>query len=109
MLVPLSGAVAGVALVTVYPSFSPGLGLRTDPAPAALEIADLNGDAKPDLVTANWLGNDVSVFLNAGDGSFPRRDYVTSARPSSLAVADVDGDGKPATRVTAWAARSPCS
>jgi hypothetical protein len=95
MLVPLSGAVAGVALVTVYPSFSPGLGLRTDLAPAALEIADLNGDAKPDIVTANRLGDDVSVFLNAGALSFQRREYVTSARPSSLAIADVDGDGKP--------------
>jgi hypothetical protein len=95
MLVPLSGAVAGVALVTVYPSFSPGLGLRTDLAPAALEIADLNGDAKPDIVTANRLGDDVSVFLNAGHGSFPRREYATSTRPSSLAIADVDGDGKP--------------
>jgi hypothetical protein len=95
MLLPLSGAVAGVALVMVFPTFSPGLALRTDLAPAALEIADLNGDSRPDIVTANWLGDDVSVFLNGGYGSFPRRDYVTSARPTSLAVADVDGDGKP--------------
>jgi hypothetical protein len=95
MILPLSGAVAGVARVTVYPTFSPALGLRTDLAPAALEIADVNGDARPDLVTANRLGDDVSVFLNAGSGSFQRRDYVTSARPSSLAVADLDGDGKP--------------
>src|SRR5262245_14644738 len=93
LLLPLSGA-AGRALVTVYPSFSPGLALRTDLAPAAMEIADLNGDEKPDVVTANRLGNDVSVFLNAGDGSFgPRRDYTTSSRPGSLAIADVDGDG----------------
>ena len=96
MLLPASGGVAGVALVTVYPSFSPALGLAPDLAPAALEIGDLNGDTRLDVVTANRLGNDVSVFLNAGDGSFlPRRDYATSARPDSLAIADVDGDGKP--------------
>ena len=91
VLLPASGG----ALVTVFPSFSPWFALGTDLAPAGLEIADLNGDAKPDMVTANRLGDDVSVFLNAGYGSFLRRDYVTSARPSSLAVADLDGDGKP--------------
>jgi hypothetical protein len=96
MLLPTSGAVAGVAAVTLYPSFSPALGLKPDLAPAALEIGDLNGDAKLDIATANRLGNDVSVFLNAGDGGFlPRRDYATSPRPSSLAIADVDGDRKP--------------
>jgi hypothetical protein len=95
VLLSTSGAVAGVALVTVFPTFSPALALKTDLAPAALEVGDLNGDARPDLATANRLGNDVSVFLNAGDGSFlPRRDYPTAARPGSLAIADVDGDGK---------------
>jgi FG-GAP-like repeat/PASTA domain/FG-GAP repeat len=96
MLLPSSGAVAGVALVTLFPSFSPAFGLEPDLAPAALEIGDLNGDARLDIATANRLGNDVSVFLNAGDGTFlPRRDYATSAQPGSLAIADVDGDGKP--------------
>jgi hypothetical protein len=96
MLLPASGVVAGVARVTVYPSFSPAFGLDPDLAPAALEIGDLNGDAELDIVTANRLGNDVSVFLNAGDGSFlPRRDYATASGPSSLAIADVDRDGKP--------------
>ena len=84
---------SGGALVTVFPSFSPWFAVGTDIAPAGLEIAELNGDSKPDIVTANRLGDDVSVFLNAGYGSFLRRDYVTSARPSSLAVADLDGDG----------------
>ena len=86
---------SGGALVTVFPSYSPWFALGTDVAPSALEIADLNGDAKPDIATANLLGDNVSVFLNAGYGSFLRRDYVTSARPSSLAIADLDGDGKP--------------
>jgi FG-GAP-like repeat/PASTA domain/FG-GAP repeat len=96
MLLPTSGAVAGVALFTLFPSFSPAFALAPDLAPAALEMADLNGDGKLDIATANRLGNNVSVFLNAGNGSLlPRRDYATSPEPSSLAIADVDGDGKP--------------
>ena len=92
MLVPTGG----VALVTVFPSFSPALGLETGLAPAALEIGDVNGDGRADIVTANRLGDDVSVFLNAGDGNFlPRRDYATAAQPGSLAIADVDGDAMP--------------
>ena len=96
MLLAAGGAVAGAAVFTVFPSFTPAFALVPDSSPAALEMADLNGDGKLDIATANRLGNDVSVFLNAGNGSFlPRRDYATSPEPSSLAIADVDGDGKP--------------
>jgi len=56
--------------------------------------ADLNGDGKPDLVTANAGDGTVSVLLNRGDGTFePKRDYV--AGTGSLATADLNGDGKP--------------
>ena len=42
--------------------------------PDALAIGDLNGDGRPDLVTAN--GKVTSVLLNRGDGSFRARlDY----------------------------------
>ena len=33
-------------------------------------VADFNGDGKPDLVVANYGGNDVSVLLGNGDGTF---------------------------------------
>jgi hypothetical protein len=95
MLLPVGGALAGIAVFTVFPSFSPAFALVPDRSPAALELADLNGDGKLDIATANRHGNDVSVFLNADDGGFrPRRDYPTSPEPSSLAIADVDGDGR---------------
>jgi FG-GAP-like repeat/PASTA domain len=90
------GARAAIALVTVLPSFSAAQSLETGLAPVSVAIADLNGDAKPDLATANRLGGNVSVFLNLGDAYFQgRRDYGISAEPTSLAVGDVNGDRKP--------------
>ena len=96
IFVSVIGARAAIAIVTVLPSFSAEPSLGTDLAPVSIAIADLNGDAKADLATANRLGGNVSVFLNWGDGSFQdRRDYGISAEPTSLAVGDVNGDGKP--------------
>jgi hypothetical protein len=60
--------------------------------------ADLNGDGFPDLVTANYSGNTVSVLLGNGDGSFkPQVTYSTgpSSVPAAVAVADFNADGVP--------------
>ena len=43
--------------------FAPAAAFDTDTEPRALAIADLSADALPDLVTANFSGNDVSVLL----------------------------------------------
>src|SRR5439155_893700 len=60
---------------------------------------DVNGDGRPDLVTANYFDNTVSVLLGNGDGSFQTQQSfdVGGLResPQSLAVADDDGDGLP--------------
>src|SRR5258708_31953477 len=58
--------------------------------------ADLNGDGKLDLVTANQNGS-VSVFLGNGDGTFQaERDYVviSGGGTGSVAAVDLSGDGK---------------
>jgi FG-GAP-like repeat/PASTA domain len=94
--VSVIGVRAGLALVTSLPSFAAPTSLDTGLAPVSVAIGDLNGDAKPDVATANRLSGTVSVFLNYGFGAFaPRRDYSTSALPSSLAIGDVNGDGRP--------------
>jgi hypothetical protein len=65
-----------------------------------LIAADLDGDGKPDIVTANDGSSDVSVLYNRGDGTF--RDVVyypilldQRVEALSLIAADLDDDGKP--------------
>jgi FG-GAP repeat len=54
--------------------------------PVSVAVGDLNGDGKPDLVTANLYANTISVFLNRAGGSFkPRRDYRLLERPPMTA------------------------
>ena len=52
----------------------PLLGTETDYAtgigPASVAASDVNGDSLPDLVTANFSANTVSVLLGTGSGSF---------------------------------------
>jgi hypothetical protein len=47
--------------------------------PADILVADLNGDAQPDVATANYGSNTVSVFLNG---------YVAPPLPPSLSIGD---------------------
>jgi len=66
--------------------------------PSSVAIGDVNGDGKPDLVTANEYSNEVSVLLGNGDGTFqPPAHFAVAAggRPLSVAIGDVNGDGKP--------------
>ena len=39
----------------------------------AVTVADINGDARPDLVVANAGSNDVSILLGDGAGGFKVR------------------------------------
>ncbi|HEX7312217.1 MAG TPA: FG-GAP-like repeat-containing protein [Gaiellaceae bacterium] len=76
-------------------SFSRPATYPTEDSPNAVAIGDLDGDGKPDLVSANAEGNSVSVLLNAGHGRFrPKQDYGTGDGPRSVAIGDVNGDGK---------------
>jgi hypothetical protein len=87
------GAV-GSSATSPAPSFAAAKSYATGKDPGAIAIADLNGDGKPDLVTAN-SGNTVSVLLNRGQGSFePKRSYAAGGS-GSLTVADLNGDGTP--------------
>jgi hypothetical protein len=62
------------------------------------DIADLNGDKRPDLVIASSEEDEpiIAVLLNAGNGSFPaRHTYRTGGPVAWFAIDDVNGDGEP--------------
>ena len=64
--------------------------------PRSFAIADVNGDAKADVVVANFISGTVSVLLGNGNGTLQAQvTFVTGGRPGSVAIADVNGDGKP--------------
>jgi hypothetical protein len=64
--------------------------------PQAVATADLNGDGRSDVVTANSNSNNVSVLLSNASGALqPAQHFTTGAVPHSVAVGDVSGDGKP--------------
>lgn len=78
-----------------------GMGAVQQPAPRVLTgsdgrpwqiaVADLNGDSRPDVVTAN--DTSTSVLLGNGDGTFQTPQVDASLPASGLAVGDVNGDG----------------
>jgi hypothetical protein len=71
----------------------------------SIVIADVNGDATPDLLVTNQCANNATcatgglagVLLGNGDGTFQNAMTYASGgnQASSIAVSDVNGDGKP--------------
>src|ERR1017187_5586014 len=54
------------AQVSFKLSSSPGVGS----GPNSVATADVNGDGKMDLISANYYGNSLSVLTNNGSGGF---------------------------------------
>ncbi|MBF9221458.1 T9SS type A sorting domain-containing protein [Hymenobacter ruricola] len=75
--------------VSLYPT---GAGSQ----PVGVAMGDMNGDGRPDIVTANYAIGTAGVLLGQAGGSFASvSTYSTGAggRPWKVAVGDVNGDG----------------
>jgi hypothetical protein len=105
---PPTGNSVAVLLGDGQGHLTPGRIYRGEPGMFNLAIADLNGDGKPEILTANQDADTASVYLNDGKGGFgdPVGGYVGYSTDGATAgpinaiysgplVADVNGDGKP--------------
>lgn len=76
------------------PSTEYALGPPASLDDVSLALGDVNGDGKPDLVSANSTFHTVSVLMGTGDGSFGRLvAYPTGAPAYDAALGDLNGDG----------------
>jgi hypothetical protein len=83
-------------------SFATKVDFAKGVSPIAVNLGDIDGDAKLDLITSNFSANKVSVLRNiATSGSISTNsfaamvDYFASTGPRFVCVGDLDGDGKP--------------
>jgi hypothetical protein len=75
---------------------------RTGSSPLSVAITDVNGDSRPDLVTANASTNNISLVTNITPASpvFPMfgpypTNFPTTGGPRGIVLADMSGDGRP--------------
>ena len=99
-------ASAGDSTLSVFEQVSPSLfgsgpsatiGSALDtPGARSLAAADLDGDGRLDLVSANGTGDSLSIFFQRSTGEFVAApDAIVSGcdDPTCVAAADLDGDG----------------
>ena len=61
-----------------------------------MAVGDFNKDGSPDLVTANYTANNVSVLLGDGSGGFgSATNFPVGTTPWSVTVGDLNRDGNP--------------
>ena len=95
LIVALLAPLASARTTPLYP----GPMYPTGAFPWQVVVADLNGDAKSDLVVGTAGSRSVSVLLGVGDGTFgSATGFLVGSTPESVAVGDLNGDGKPISR-----------
>jgi hypothetical protein len=90
-------------------SFAAKVDFTSGSNPRSVAIADLDGDSKPDIATANLSSNTISILRNTatvgsitlGGGPFSppksfadKVDITTESSPIQVTLGDVDNDGK---------------
>jgi hypothetical protein len=101
-----SGRLLGVHFGDGKGNFGIGHACRGGQTTFSLAVADLNGDGKPDVITANQDSDSATTFINDGQGGFgvPAGEYIgyidqhgsgtVNVPISNMYATDIDGDGK---------------
>ena len=88
------GIVASHASASGAPLFGTSVSYAAGTSPDSLCTADFNGDNHPDLATANFGSNSVSVYLNDGSGAFALPvSFDVGTSPTCVLAARMDADG----------------
>jgi pimeloyl-ACP methyl ester carboxylesterase len=77
-------------------AFAPRQDFQVSDFPEEIDIDDLNGDGRQEIVVTNRLSNSVALFVNnstPGDLSLSRHDFFAGEQPNGLALVDLNGDG----------------
>jgi hypothetical protein len=73
-------------------TFHSPLNFSSSFAPRSIDIADFNGDSKPDLAITGFNG--FNVCLGNGDGTFQMPLFVSTGFFTTISTADLNQDGK---------------
>ena len=75
---------------------SPVVSMGESGFPGGLAIGDFNGDGRPDVVTANYSIDGLTLYADQADGSFvpALALYTGSGAATQIVAGDLNGDGK---------------
>ncbi|MEO7311657.1 MAG: FG-GAP-like repeat-containing protein [Chitinophagaceae bacterium] len=79
-------------------TFAPKTDVSSGNNPESCAIGDFDGDGKPDVATANYAVNTVSIIRNTSSAGFVsfavKTDFPAAGSPRGLGIGDINGDGK---------------